>query len=310
MFSKNKDADSYLSGLKKSRKSFLSGLKQLAFGFKGVDETFLEELLIQLLESDVGITTATKIINELESKSNAKKLTNYDDVVETLIEVMKEIYGENVLMNDKEDFTIILMIGVNGAGKTTTTAKLAHHYTQLNKKVLLAAADTFRAGAVAQLATWGERLNVEVIEGNANEDPSSVIVKSIRYAKENGHNVLIIDSAGRLQTKVNLMNELAKMHKVILKEANKQPDEVLLVIDATTGQNGISQAQLFNESSEITGIVLSKLDGSAKGGIIIAIKDILHLPVKWVGLGERKEDLKPFDIDTYLYSLVNGDNDE
>ncbi len=310
LFSKNKDANSYLSGLKKTRSSFLEGLKKLGFGFKGVDEDFLEELLITLLESDIGIKTATKIINRLEEIANSRKTKNYDEVVEILIEVMKEVYGENTFLNDQNDFTIILMIGVNGAGKTTTTAKLAHKYKEEGKKVLLAAADTFRAGAVEQLEVWANRLEVGCVKGNENEDPSSVIVKAIRKAKEDGYNTLIIDSAGRLQNKVNLMNELSKMNKVIFKEANKEADEVLLVIDATTGQNGISQAEIFNESCNLTGIVLTKLDGSSKGGIVIAIRDLLKVPVKLVGLGEKQDDLKLFDIDSYLYSIVEGVSNE
>ncbi len=310
LFSKNKDANSYLSGLKKTRSSFLEGLKKLGFGFKGVDEDFLEELLITLLESDIGIKTATKIINRLEEIANSRKTKNYDEVVEILIEVMKEVYGENTSLNDQNDFTIILMIGVNGAGKTTTTAKLAHKYKEEGKKVLLAAADTFRAGAVEQLEVWANRLEVGCVKGNENEDPSSVIVKAIRKAKEDGYNTLIIDSAGRLQNKVNLMNELSKMNKVIFKEANKEADEVLLVIDATTGQNGISQAEIFNESCNLTGIVLTKLDGSSKGGIVIAIRDLLKVPVKLVGLGEKQDDLKLFDIDSYLYSIVEGVSNE
>ncbi len=310
LFSKNKDANSYLSGLKKTRSSFLEGLKKLGFGFKGVDEDFLEELLITLLESDIGIKTATKIINRLEEIANSRKTKNYDEVVEILIEVMKEVYGENTFLNDQNDFTIILMIGVNGAGKTTTTAKLAYKYKEEGKKVLLAAADTFRAGAVEQLEVWANRLEVGCVKGNENEDPSSVIVKAIRKAKEDGYNTLIIDSAGRLQNKVNLMNELSKMNKVIFKEANKEADEVLLVIDATTGQNGISQAEIFNESCNLTGIVLTKLDGSSKGGIVIAIRDLLKVPVKLVGLGEKQDDLKLFDIDSYLYSIVEGVSNE
>ncbi len=310
LFSKNKDANSYLSGLKKTRSSFLEGLKKLGFGFKGVDEDFLEELLITLLESDIGIKTATKIINRLEEIANSRKTKNYDEVVEILIEVMKEVYGENTSLNDQNDFTIILMIGVNGAGKTTTTAKLAYKYKEEGKKVLLAAADTFRAGAVEQLEVWANRLEVGCVKGNENEDPSSVIVKAIRKAKEDGYNTLIIDSAGRLQNKVNLMNELSKMNKVIFKEANKEADEVLLVIDATTGQNGISQAEIFNESCNLTGIVLTKLDGSSKGGIVIAIRDLLKVPVKLVGLGEKQDDLKLFDIDSYLYSIVEGVSNE
>lgn len=310
MFSKNKDANSYLSGLKKTRSSFLEGLKKLGFGFKGIDEEFLEELLITLLESDIGIKTATKIINRLEEIAKERKVREYSEVVEILVEVMKEVYGDNTVINDQNDFTIILMIGVNGAGKTTTTAKLAYKYKNDGEKVLLAAADTFRAGAVEQLEVWANRIGVGCIKGNDNEDPSSVIVKAIRQAKEEGYTTLIIDSAGRLQNKVNLMNELAKMNKVIVKEAGKEADEVLLVLDATTGQNGISQAEIFNEACNLTGIVLTKLDGSSKGGIVIAIRDLLNVPVKLVGLGEKQEDLKLFDIDSYLYSIVEGISNE
>ncbi len=195
------------------------------------------------------------------------------------------------------------MVGVNGSGKTTTTAKLAKRFMEDGKRVMTAAADTFRAGAVDQLENWSKRLDIPCIKGRENGDPSAVLVDACRYAKEHHVDVLIGDTAGRLQNKTNLMKELSKMKRVVEKEIPNAPHEVWLVLDATTGQNGISQAQIFMETTNVTGIILTKMDGTAKGGIVIAIRDLLGLPVKYIGLGESMDDLRPFDIDTYLYGL-------
>jgi fused signal recognition particle receptor len=202
--------------------------------------------------------------------------------------------------------TVILMEGVNGSGKTTTCAKLASMYQQQGKTVAFTAADTFRAGAIEQLAEWGERLDVPCIKGRENGDPSAAIVDGCRYAKEHGTDILLCDTAGRLQNKQGLMSELSKMNKVAGREIPGAPHNTWLVLDATTGQNGLNQAEIFNESTKLTGILLTKMDGTAKGGIIIAIKHKLHLPVYYIGLGEHPADLRPFDLDAYLYSISEG----
>ena len=205
---------------------------------------------------------------------------------------------------------VILMVGVNGSGKTTTTAKLVKYYKDQGKKVCVAAADTFRAGAVDQIETWAERLGVECIKGRPNQDPSSVLVDACRRAKETGADMLIADTAGRLQNKQNLMNELTKMHRVCEREIEGAPHETWLVLDATTGQNGILQAHQFTEATNVTGIILTKMDGTAKGGVVMAIRDGLELPVRFLGLGEKPEDLRPFDLDLYLYGITKGLEDD
>jgi fused signal recognition particle receptor len=225
-----------------------------------------------------------------------------------IIDRMFEIYlnGEVVNANlnlNKNGLSVILFVGVNGVGKTTSIAKIANQYKKEGKKVLLAAGDTFRAGAIAQLDVWAKRVGVDIVQKEDGADPSSVMFDACKKAKEEGYDLLLCDTAGRLQNKVNLMNELAKMKRVIVKELNEEPCETLLVIDATTGQNGISQAKSFKEITDITGIVLTKLDGTAKGGIVLAIKEDVNIPVKFIGLGEKPEDLEYFDIEKYIYGL-------
>ncbi len=306
VFSSKKDGDCYLSGLNKSKKSFSERIRRLAVGFSGVNEEFLEELMIVLLEADIGIKTAQKIVDEVETRAMDQKLKKFDEITDCLIEVMHDMYcsHEDKPFNKNEDGpTVILMVGVNGSGKTTTTAKLTKLFKEEGASVALAAADTFRAGAIDQLVTWAERLNVPCIKGREGGDPSAALVDACRFAKENNIDYLIGDTAGRLQNKANLMKELEKMHRVIEREIPNAPHEVWLVLDATTGQNGISQAQIFLETTNVTGIILTKLDGTAKGGIVVAIRDQLGLPVKYIGLGEKPDDLRPFDIDSYLYGL-------
>lgn len=303
----------YLNGMKKSRTSFATKLKNLATGFKGVDEDFLEELLVILLEADVGIEVSEEIIDEVRQQAESKQIDNMHDLVDCLVEVMSEMYNSvpDIPMKfNKEGTTVILMVGVNGSGKTTTTAKLANAYKNRGKKVGVVAADTFRAGAINQLQEWADRLDIPCIKGKEHADPSSVIVDGCRYAKEHDLDVLLVDTAGRLQNKVNLMNELAKMHKVIDKEIPGQPTGCWLVIDGTTGQNGIMQAKEFMDCTDVNGLILTKIDGSAKGGIVLAIRKNLGLPVKYVGLGEKVDDLRRFDIETYLYGLFDGVLDE
>lgn len=309
VFSSKEDNDRYLSGLEKSKNSFSNKIRKLSLTFSGVNEDFLEELMIILLEADLGIHTAQKVVDEVENRAIDRKLKKASEIEDCLVEVLSDLYTET----EEKEFefnedgpTVIMMVGVNGSGKTTTTAKLSNHFMKQGKTVCLAAADTFRAGAVDQLAMWAERLDIPCIKGKPNADPSSVLVDACRYAKEHNIDVLICDTAGRLQNKVNLMNELSKMRRVVTKEIEGAPHETWLVLDSTTGQNGLSQAEIFNEVANLTGVILTKLDGTAKGGIVIAIKDVLKLGVKFIGLGEQIEDLKPFDLESYLYSISEG----
>lgn len=308
-FGSKDDGDRYLSGLQKSKKTFSDRIRQLALGFTGINEDFLEQLMIILLEADIGIHTAQKIIDAVETKAMDQKLKSFDEISECLVEVMADMYMDHEdrpFQENPDGPTVILMVGVNGSGKTTTTAKLTKRFLEEGKSVAVAAADTFRAGAIDQLAKWAERLQVPCIKGRENGDPSAALVDACRYVKEHNMDILIGDTAGRLQNKANLMNELSKMKRVIEREIPGAPHEVWLVIDATTGQNGISQAKIFLETCDVTGIVLTKLDGTAKGGIVIAIRDLLGLPVNYIGLGEKEDDLRPFDIDSYLYGMCEG----
>lgn len=312
-FSTKKDSDYYMSGLSKSRTSFASKLKRLMSGFEGVDENFLEELMIVLLEADLGIETAEKIIKEVEQKAQDTKAQTAEAVNDILFEEMLSLYTAHEdaqLEYNPDGPTVILLVGVNGSGKTTTSAKLANSFKTAGHEVLLVAADTFRAGAVEQLKRWADRIGVSCIMGKTNADPASVIVDGCRFAKDHQKDLVIVDTAGRLQNKVNLMRELEKMHKVIDREIPGQPNAVWLVIDATTGQNGISQAKEFTSATKVNGILLTKLDGSAKGGIVIAIRNLLGLPVKYVGLGEQLEDLREFDIEAFLYGLCGDLHDD
>ena len=296
-FVKSEDKDKYLSGLDRSKKSFGDRMRALSNNFHGIDDDLLEQIMVILLESDVGIHTAQKIVDAFES--NGKHVKEYDSMLDYLVSILYDFYDESndepIKMNEKGP-TVILMVGVNGSGKTTTSAKLIQYYKEQGKKVAVAAADTFRA----------TRLGVHCVKGKMNQDPSSVLVDACRYAKENDVDILICDTAGRLQNKTNLMNELSKMHRVVQREIEGAPQEVWLVLDATTGQNGISQAKVFLEATDVTGIVLTKMDGTAKGGVVLAIRDLLHLPVRFLGLGEKPADLRPFDINAFLMGITKG----
>lgn len=308
-FTHKEDKAVYLQGFEKSKNTFSDALNQMSYSFHGVDDEFLEQLTIVLLESDVGITLADLICEKLKKKCEEFPSVTFHWAMNFLLEIMKEIYEEvedEPIVYNENGPTVILLEGVNGSGKTTTCAKLANMYIQEDKKVAFVAADTFRAGAIDQLAMWGERLNVPTIKGRENGDPSAAIVDGCRFAKEKGADILLCDTAGRLQNKVNLMQELSKMNRVSGREIEGAPHNTWLVLDATTGQNGLSQAKIFAESTKLTGIVLTKMDGTAKGGIILAIKHELHVPVLFIGLGEHPEDLRPFDLESYLYSISEG----
>ena len=308
-FSKSDDKDKNLQGLDKSRRSFGDRIRALSNNFHGIDDDLLEELMVILLEGDVGIQTAQKIVDSFEEHSN--ELKNFDSMEDYFIYILYEFYDdvpEEYIHFNPDGPTVILMVGVNGSGKTTTSAKLLQLYQSLGKKVAVAAADTFRAGAIDQIDTWAQRIGVPCIKGKPGQDPSSVLVDACRYAKENDIDILIGDTAGRLQNKKNLMKELEKMTRVIGREIEGAPQEVWLVLDATTGQNGISQAQVFLDATHVTGIVLTKMDGTAKGGVVLSIHDMLHLPVRFLGLGEKPEDLRPFDVASYIMGMTKGMN--
>ncbi|AOF49691.1 signal recognition particle-docking protein FtsY [Tetragenococcus halophilus] len=302
----------YEKGLSKTRKTFKDRMNELFANFRSVDEDFFEEVENTLIGADVGFDTSMRIADELREEVKIKNAKKPAAVQNTIIEKLVDLYEEegemevNELNEQQNDLSVFLFVGVNGTGKTTSIGKLAHQYRQEGKKVLLAAADTFRAGAIDQLVQWGERADVEVVRGNTGSDPASVVFDAMTRAKEEQADVLLIDTAGRLQNKVNLMNELDKIKRIIKREDPSAPHEVLLVVDATTGQNAMNQAQQFKETTDVTGLVLTKLDGTAKGGIVLAIRNELHLPVKLVGLGEGIDDLEVFDPNDFVVGLFKG----
>lgn len=306
-----KDESKYLSGFAKTNNALGKKLKFITENNTKNKEDFVEQLLITLIEADIGYKTANEICDRFFNETQDYLYLRQEDVMDILLETFNDIYKEKeespIVFNENGP-TVIFLVGVNGSGKTSTCAKLAKMYKDEGKKVCLAAADTFRAGAIEQLKIWADRIGVDIVAGKEEEDPSSVLVNACRYAKENNIDILLCDTAGRLQTKVNLMAELAKMRRVVGKEIEGAPHNVWLVIDANTGQNGMSQATLFNEVTDLNGIILTKLDGTSKGGIIIAIKNVLGVPVRFITLGETVDDIKPFDFDMYLYSII-GDRD-
>ena len=299
----------FKAGLEKTRNSFTSKVNDLVARYRKVDEDFFEELEDVLLQADVGFETVMELMDKLRFEVQRQNIKDTNGIQAIISEKLVEIYesGEDNLtelnIQQSGDLTVILFVGVNGVGKTTTIGKLAHRLKSEGKSVMLAAGDTFRAGAIEQLQVWGDRVGVEVIAQSEGSDPAAVMYDAIRAAKNRGVDILICDTAGRLQNKVNLMNELEKVHRVISREIPEAPHEVLLALDATTGQNALVQAQMFKEATNVTGIVLTKLDGTAKGGIVLAIRNKLHIPVKFVGLGEKMDDLQPFDAERYVYGL-------
>ena len=306
---KKEEASKYRIGMEKTRKS--SAFSRLANLFKShsqIDDDLFDELEEIFVMADIGVDTVVKFIDELKNDERVKGLSSAKDLQPIIIDKMFDIYlkGEVVNTNlnfNKNGLSVFLFVGVNGTGKTTTIAKIASKLKSEGKKVLVAAGDTFRAGASEQLEVWGNRIGFEVVTKDYGSDPSSVIYDAISKAKKENYDVLLCDTAGRLQTKVNLMKELEKIKKVISREVEGAPQDTLLVIDATTGQNGLSQAKAFIEATEVTGVVLTKLDGTAKGGIVLAIRDMYNIPIKFVGLGEKVEDLEYFDIEKYVYGL-------
>lgn len=298
----------FREGLEKSRANFQAQLNNLLAHYRKVDEDFFEALEEMLIQADVGFNTVMELVDELRMEAKRQNITETEDLREVIVEKIVEIYHQedehSEEMNLEDDrLNVILMVGVNGVGKTTTIGKLAHRYKAQGKKVMLAAGDTFRAGAIEQLEVWGERVGIEVVRQNEGSDPAAVMYDAINAAKNKGADILICDTAGRLQNKQNLMNELEKVKRVISRSIPEAPHEVLLCLDATTGQNALSQAKSFKEVTDVTGIVLTKLDGTAKGGIVLAIRNELHIPVKYVGLGEKLDDLQPFDAESYVYGL-------
>ena len=304
-----KETKEYEAGLEKTRREFTSKLNLLNMKHNIIDEEYYEELESILISADIGVNTVMSFIDKLRKRVKQENITSVNDLKEVIVDEMFIIYVQNEIIVNKINYsdvgpTVVLFVGVNGVGKTTTIGKLASKLKSEGKKVLLVAADTFRAGAIEQLHLWGNRVGVDVVSGES-ADPSSIVFDGVTKAKNEGYDVVLIDTAGRLQNKVNLMNELDKMNKVIGKIIEGAPHETLLVIDATTGQNGISQAKNFKEITNITGIVLTKLDGTAKGGIVLAIKESVGIPVKFIGLGEGVNDLKVFDVEKYIYGLFN-----
>lgn len=308
-------AKTYEKGLEKSRKAFASKLEALSKRYASVNEEYFEELEQILIESDVGVELSLRLIENLLDQAKEEKITEPKAINEALVDAMFVDYAtkgesiQNEISFVEDGPTVLLVCGVNGVGKTTSIAKLAYRYQKQGKKVALAAGDTFRAGAVEQLSVWAKRLGVDIVTGKENADPASVAYDGAKFAKEHGIDLLIVDTAGRLQTKNNLMQELGKMTRVLSKEIPGAPHETFLIIDATTGQNGVLQAKAFKEVAPLTGIVITKMDGTSKGGIILSIRDELGVPVRFIGLGEKMEDLREFDLDQYLYGLLLGESE-
>ena len=313
---KEKSINKYVAGLDKVGSSFSQRIKEMQSKYNKIDEDFFDELEEVLIMSDISIELVMDIIDEIKKEVKIENVQNPELISEIIADKMFSIYANKSIidttLNVQDDrLNIFIMVGVNGAGKTTSIAKLAHKYKQEGKKIIIAAGDTFRAGAVEQLNVWAKRIGVDIVKPVKNgADPASVVYDAVNKAKQGKYDLLIIDTAGRLQNKVNLMNELGKISNIIKKEVPNGPHESLLVLDATTGQNGVSQAKSFKNVTPLTGIILTKMDGTSKGGIILTIKDKLDLAVKMIGLGEGLEDLQEFDLDLFIYGMMKGLIDE
>lgn len=309
---KNDESKAYSKGLEKSRSGLGSMINSLLSNFRKVDEDFFEELEETLIEADVGFENAMRISEALRKEVKLRNAKKKNQVSDAIVQKMVELYQEDGEKEDSELHfssngpTVFLFVGVNGVGKTTTIGKLAYRYKQEGKRVLLCAADTFRAGAIEQLAEWGKRVGVDVVKKPEKSDPASVVFDAVAKVKEGNYDILLVDTAGRLQNKVNLMNELEKISRIIKREIPDAPHEVLLALDATTGQNALIQAKEFKSVTNVSGIVLTKLDGTAKGGIVLGIRSELHIPVKLVGLGEQMQDLRIFNAKEYIEGLFGN----
>ena len=312
----NVETNTYVKGMEKSRANFASKLDELSLKYKTVNQDYFDSLEEILIEADVGVNLTIRLIEEVLEQSKQENIKDPKTINELLVDKMFLDYatkGSDIQSDIKfveNGVTVLLVCGVNGVGKTTSIAKLAYRYINMGKKVVLAAADTFRAGATEQLQVWANRLSCPIVIGKPDSDPASVAYEGAKKAKEINADLLIVDTAGRLHNKVNLMNELAKISRVIGKEIPGAPHEAFLIIDATTGQNGLMQAKQFLDCVKLSGIVITKMDGTSKGGIILAIRDELGLPVRFIGLGEKMEDLQEFDLDKYLYGLCVGEKNE
>ncbi|WP_018702435.1 signal recognition particle-docking protein FtsY [Anaeromusa acidaminophila] len=300
--------DRLKSGLEKTRKSFTEKIEQVIKGYADIDEEFLDDIEMALLTSDVGVTVTTRLMQDIRTGIKAKEINQPDDLRPFLAQRISSMLSEDAssMQLPEKSVGVILVVGVNGVGKTTTIGKLGHFYAAQGKKVLLAAADTFRAAAIDQLEIWGQRIGCEVIKHTEGSDPAAVAFDALRAAKARNFDLVIIDTAGRLHNKGNLMEELRKIYRVIGREVEGAPHETLLVLDATTGQNALNQARVFGEVSDVTGVALTKLDGTAKGGVIVAVKSELGVPVKWIGVGEGMDDLRPFDAQEFAQALFTN----
>jgi fused signal recognition particle receptor len=300
------------TGLTKTRTGFVGRLKKLVLGSTKIDDDLLDDLEEMLFEADVGVRTTQELLDLLHTKVDDEDITDPQKIYEILRDKLKDKLAKfsSEPNLQKDGLTVMLIIGVNGVGKTTTIAKLAHRFSTDGKKVLLAAGDTFRAAAIDQLTIWGERVGCEVIRGNEGGDPGALAFDAIHAAKKRQADILLIDTAGRMHVKANLMSELKKVQKIAQKESDGGPHEILLVLDATTGQNAVQQAKLFNEALPISGLVVTKLDGTAKGGVLFAVEEQISAPVKFIGVGEKMNDLMPFDPEQFLEALFADDTDK
>lgn len=304
----DKSVSTYEKGLSKTRKSFVNKLANLSKEYSEINENYFEELEELLINADIGVNTVMNFMDKLQARVSKEKIKDPSMLTEIIVDELFIIYVDNDILTNKINYnengpTVILYVGVNGVGKTTTIAKMASKFKKEGKKVLLVAADTFRAGAVDQLSVWADKTGCAIVKDENTTDPASVVYQGLEKATNENYDIVLIDTAGRLQNKVNLMKELEKINNICKKFMDNIPSETFLVIDATTGQNGIIQAKAFKEITNLTGIILTKLDGTAKGGIVLAIKDEVKVPVRYIGLGEKEEDLEVFDIEKYIYGL-------
>lgn len=299
--------DKLKAGLEKTKNAVFGQVNEVVKSFRKVDEELLEELEEVMICADMGMTTTERILDELRDRIKSEKIKDADDVKVALAEILRDMVGEGEPLYLDTTPSVILVIGVNGVGKTTSIGKIAHHLKEEGKTVVVAAADTFRAAAIEQLAVWCDRAGVELVKQSEGSDPASVVFDAIAAANKRKADVLIVDTAGRLHNKVGLMDELAKINRIIARELPDASRETLLVLDATTGQNAVLQAQKFKEAADITGLILTKLDGTAKGGAIFSIKEEVDIPVKYIGVGEQIDDMQPFDAQMFADALLAED---